>query len=197
MRNSTNFDSQSFVYQCEETLKKYSDIFFRTSASDSPKWLDVNFENTITLKTRKLDDLIVLSMLSYYIPEEIGILLRFELQEVANRNPEVEILHFLLQGKGLMYCFLCDTKLWSTRDFFGNILTSKRLKQSRNLFSLKFKSKKRPKRTLRHRGYRDKGSLRKNHEYHSFVSFTKEMNEIEELRRVRKDTLAFLQGYLE
>lgn len=192
-----NFDSQSFVCQCEKHLKQYSDILFRTSASDSPKWLDANFENSIVLKSRKLDDLIVLAMMSYYIPEEIGVLLRLELQEVVDRNPEVEILHFLLQGKGLMFNYLCDTNLWSTRDFFGNILTSKRLKRIKNLFSLKFKTKRKPKRAQRHRGYRDKGSLKENHEYHSFVSYTKEMNELEELRRVRKDTLAFLQGFLE
>lgn len=198
MRNfDRNFDSQSFVYQCESTLKKYSEIFFRSSASDSPKWEDTNFENQIVIKSRLKEDLVLLAIFSWYMPEEIGILLRFELQEICDKNPEAIWLHFLIKEKGLMYNYLCDTKLWSTRDFFGNILTKKRLNKIKYLYSLKFKTKKKPKRVQRHRGYRDKGTLRNIHEYHSFASCTGEQMTIEENRAIHKDTLSFLQGFLE
>lgn len=197
MRNHLDFNSQSFISEVEKSLKKYSDKLFRSSAADNPKWLEPNFENSLVLKTRKLDDLVLLTLFSYYVPEELGVLLRLELQEVADRNPEVEILHFLLQGKGLMFCYLCDTNLWSTRDFFGNILNEKKLKRIQTFFAYRFKTKRRPKRVQRHRGYRDKGTLKENHEYHSFVSYTKEMKELEEQRMIQKDTLTLLQGFLE
>jgi len=197
MRNLTSFDSQHFISECEKFLIEYSEILFRSSASDSPKWLRADFVNLIALKSRKIEDLVLLSLFSYYIPEEVGVLLRLALQEYCDKNPEVFWLHFLLQGKGLMYNFLCMTNLWSTRDFFGNILTKKRSKKFLNLFSFVFKTRKKPKRVLRHRGYRDKGTLKEIHEYHSFASFTKEMNELEEQREILKDTLLFLQGFLE
>lgn len=197
MRNFQEVNAQSFIYQCEKNLKEYSEIFYRSTASDSPKWLHARFENSVILKSRKQEDLVLLAMFSYYIPEEIGVLLRLELQEEADRNPEMDVLHFLLRGKGAMYCFLLETKLWHSRDFFGNVITKQRLEKLRTLFKLKFSTTRKPKRAVRHRGYRDKGTLRNIHEYHSFVSFTKEMNELEDARQVRKDTLALLQGFLE
>lgn len=198
MRSSSkNFNSQSFISEVEKLLEGYSSKVFRTSASDSSKWSCDRFENRVILKTRKLDDLIALSLISYYLPEIAGWSLRISIEEIVDKNPELSIVHFLLQGKGLCWLFLCDTKLWSIRDFFGNILSKSRLEQLGYMFEPKLRSNKSPKRVQRHRGYRDKGSLKFSHEYHSFVDFTKEMNELEQSRQSREDTLAFIRGFLE
>ena len=204
MRNYRTLNVQSFICQCELHLKEYSEIFRRSSASANSKWRRTNFENRIVLKSRKLEDLVLLSLLSYYIDPEVGWLLRMEILTEVEQNSELLPIQFLCQGKGAAFCFLLDTQLWHSRDFFGNILNRKFFEvktkegpKDFNLFGFLMKSKRRPKRVQRHRGYRDKGTLRHIHEYHSFVNCTKEVKELEEERLVQKDTLALLQGFLE
>lgn len=175
---------------------KYSVNFLRTSALDSPNFLS-KFTGDVVILTRNLDDLVVLSILSWYLDPEIGILVRMKISERIENNSDLSHLELLLRTKGQMLCYLCDTHNYHTRDFFGNLVTAKRCQRLTK--QLKFERRKltKPSRTIRKRGYKDKGSLKKQHEYHSFASFTAEQNKIELERLTRKQTLAFLQGFIE
>lgn len=206
MRNFNSISSAVFISECEKHLKKHSNIFSRSTVAVNPKWLKYDFENQIRLKTNKLNELVFLAMLSYYIPQEVGVLLRLSISEKIEHNEDLSLLTFFLKGKGQMYSFLLDTQRWHSRSFFGILgnmkfyeLYDKKHKKSHdfNLFSFVMKSKKKPKRTLRHRGYRDKGTLPEKHECHSLASGTREHYTLEISRQTHRDTLAFLQGFLE
>ena len=192
MRDS-RFDSQSFCSELEnqvdECLKLSSEVLSRITPSE---WND--FENLFRISDRRAENLIRLAIISWYIPEEIGILLRLSIEEQLSED--ISYIQLLLYSKGEMKCFLCDTRLWHTRDFFGNVLSVERLKRSLNSVHPIMKTKRRPKRVQRHRGYRDKGTLRLNSDKHTLWISTDEQNRLEEERINRQSTLDFLRGFI-
>lgn len=192
MRDS-RFDSQSFCSELEnqvfESLNLSSEVLSRITPSD---WN--SFENLFRITDRRAENLIRLAILSWYLPEEVGVLLRMSIEEILSED--INYIQVLLFNKGEMKCFLCDTKLWHTRDFFGNILTSKKLRQSLNSVHPVYKTKRRPKRVQRHRGYRDKGTLRLNSDKHTLWISTDEQNRLEEERKNHQSTLDFLRGFI-
>lgn len=193
MRDS-RLDSQSFVYSVEKFCQneEINDHSTELLSRITPN-VEGNFENRLLLKRHDLDFLIACAILSWYIPEEIGILLRLELEKYS-QHEDLFILDLLIQNKGTMLCYLIETRLWHSRDFFGNILPL--VQQVFRNISPVFKTKRRVKRVQRHRGYRDKGSLRMSHQYHSFAEFTSEQNELEERREELLHTKDFLTGFL-
>lgn len=198
MRDSS-FDSQTFCTQLEVLTKSVekSSIFDRSSVSDSPKWHRTDFENDFRIKTQNLDDLISLAIFSWYIDPGLGILLRFAIKEKMANNFDLEILEFFLDSKGEMLTFLIETNLWHTRDFFGNLYSVKRLqKLLRYKLRFKFKDRKRPKRVQRHRGYRDKGTLRKPEDHHDFGDYRIEQLQLDEKRKKHSDGIFLLRGFL-
>lgn len=197
MRNKSTLNQARFIINCEETLKEYSDIFFRTTVADSPKWEEYNYDFYLSNRL-KLEDLVLLAMMTWYCDDENkSWLLKMKLLEKFEHDSERICISFILSSKESMWNFLLDTTLWHSRDFFGNIMTNQRLQRVRKLSKIYRIKQKKAKRTQRHRGYRDKGSLRNNHEYHSFVSYTKEMNELEIRRQERLDAKSLIQGFLE
>lgn len=196
MRNKSTLNSISFRSECEKLLKEYSEIFFRTSVSDSPKWFENSYDYFLSNKL-KLEDYVFLALLSWQDDYEKSWILRVRLQEEVKHDSNKISIALILSSKEAMWNFLLDTNLWHSRDFFGNILTKKRLQRIQKLCKFYRVRPKPAKKVQRHRGYRDKGSLRNIHEYHSFVSYTKEQNELENNRQVHIDTLAFLQAFLE
>lgn len=195
MRDSF-LDSQSLIRSVERICKdkdiqNYStELLSRISPNDY-----VVFQNRIRLRRKDLNYLIALTILSWYIPEELGVLLRLEIsEEFLKINP---LFLALLENKGLTFEFLRMTKLWHTRDFFGNILNEKLIKDIYESLELIFVYTEKPvKKPHRHRGYRDKGSLRMSHEYHNFADLTTEQIRIEEEEKISQDTLQFLIGFI-
>lgn len=200
-------DSQTFVREVErisnlEIVTIHStEVLSRIAPNDG----EFKFTNSFVIKTNELSDLIGLSILSWYLPEEIGLLLRWSLVEklesdrIESRRTKRGIsLGPLLSSKGQMLCYLLETSLWSDRDFFGNIYNEEIVQRLLRCFSPRFSTKRRVKRVQRHRGYRDKGTLR--NEVHKnpnrFISDTLESRKIEQERISTTDTLQFLIGYI-
>ena len=190
------FDSQSFVRSVEDYFNtqylrdKEAELLSRITPSASRP-----FQNNFLLRTHRKKELILLAIFSWYIDEGLGLLLRFSIREKVNSD-DLKYLELLLESKGQMLVFLEESSEWSCRDFFGNILTKENRLRIYSLFKPEFESRKKPKRLQRHRGYRDHGSLRLNHEIHECWRATAEQNEIESKRQEISDTLNFLRGFL-
>lgn len=195
MRNLRN--SQSFVFETEKILRTSLGTKFSTEVLSRifRQVFEEDFENLIQLKDYSKRNLTVLCILSWYIPDEIGILLRITIEERI-KNTELDYLVLLLQSRALCINFLLDSNLWSTEDFFGNILTKKNIESSLKSLRLIFKTKRKPKRTQRHREYRDKGTLRKNSDKHDLWISTAEQLKIEESRLSILHTQSFLEGWI-
>lgn len=190
-----NFNSYRFCQEVERKLKRYSVNFLRTSVFDSPNFL-IKYTGDVVIRTRDLDDLIVLSIASWYLEPEIGILIRLKISEMIRNNFDLSLVSFFLQNKGEMLCYLCDTQNFHTRDFFGNLVTESRFDKLIKLVKLEKRKTSKPSRTIRKRGYKDKGSLKRQHEYHSFASFTFEQNELELKRLTLQNSISFCQGFI-
>lgn len=192
MRTSQDF--QSIKFQIEElanseTVRNFStELLSRLTPNPARK-----FTNQFRILNRKEENLVALSILSWYMNPEIGILLRLELEKITQEDP---IFKFLLKSKSSMLIFLDNTNRWHTRDFFGNILNKNLLSAILKSFRPIYETKKKVKTPERIRGYRDKGSLRKNHEYHDFTDSSKEMIEMENQREIQIDTNDLLLGML-
>lgn len=193
MRDKT-FCSQKFISQIstkmEESMKKNTEVLSRMT----PSGLEV-FENRYFLTDKSTNSLVLLSIISWYVPEEFGILLRMEIEEKLTF--ESYFVRLLLQSKAQMILFLLNTTLWHTRDFFGNILTDYNIKRTLGTIRCQFRKRTKVQKPERHRGYRDKGTLRLPHTVHSFWNGISEMNALETKRQCHKDTFLFLQGFIE
>lgn len=149
------------------------------------------------LKRKSLDDLIRLAIWSWYAPEEIKFLLQEDIKEVS-KNLSFEdkiILEIILLSKTEMLIYLQETKLWHSRDFFGNILDQRvNLLGSLKLF---FRNKKIVK-SQRKRGYDDHGSRVEDHQKLPKFdwSLIEAQNEIELRRETHICTLQFISGFL-
>jgi predicted aldo/keto reductase-like oxidoreductase len=121
---------------------------------------------------------------------DFGSLVREEL-----RNDPEDLVQLALRAKSISLEVLSQS--YSDRDFFGNLLP-KILKVCSKLTFLR-RQQKSARRTIRHRGYRDHGTLRPESSWFetSDWTFVEQQNLIEETRAVREDTLAFLEGLLQ
>lgn len=195
MRNL--YDSQGFILETEKLLKIElgTSTSQRVLSSITPSEVGLNFENSYRILDLTKTNLIVLILLSWELPEDIGVLLRLDIEEKI-RNTDLDFLELALESRGTCYCFLLDTNLWSTRDFFGNVLTRENIKFALKSFRPVRKSFRRPKRRTRHRGYDDKGTLRRESDKHDLWISTDEQMRLEDERLSSEATLAFLSGFV-
>jgi hypothetical protein len=100
----------------------------RQSLSDSPtqyskEYLLDNFDMThIVIRSRRRQDLQRLALLSWYMPEEVRILVQLDLREIwreSELNIEKEIL---LSSKELCLAWIISESGWTESTFFGNVL---------------------------------------------------------------------------
>lgn len=129
----------------------------------NPNFANEKYEpNGIHFPVRKLTEKILLGVLQWFMPEELAVLTNLWLEK--NWGAEFkEVQEVLCTSKetALGYCLVSDR--WNERDFFGNVLTEKNLRNIGRLYFRKRETK-RPKRLVRKRGYKDKGSLRLPHQ---------------------------------
>lgn len=149
------------------------------------------------LKDLTLTDFVRLAIVSWYIPETVGIVLRLDLEQKLQHFSleDRTILEIVLSSKAEMLLFLQQTRLWHSRDFFGNILgTTVNLARFFRLSPLRRKVK----RPQRKRGYDDKGSrVSEDRWLPKFdFTFTNLQNEIESKKESHQDTINFLKGFL-
>lgn len=153
------------------------------------------WENSFTIKTRNLDKLFFLGILSWYLPEGFGVLLRMDLKEKIRDFEDLQILNFVLESKASCHLFLIHTRRWHTRELFGNILEKKLFQNIKFICWPRFKSKKKPIYPVRRRGYKDKGSLGNAAFSPKFVNLNKEERELEEAIKLREDSFQFFIGF--
>lgn len=198
-----NLDSFNFCKNVESSVLKLVSQNLNDLRNNVIAISNLQSENSkfSPFKLRDLDkkNFIRLSILSWYLPEEVSILLRLELSEkIKYYSPDDRVIfQQLLKSKAIMLIFLQETSLWHTRDFFGNIL-AKQFKLDRFFRSksecfrtkLKFKQRK--------RGYDDHGSRVEDHKKLPKYdwSLTELQIEIEEERQVSHDMDEFLLGFM-
>lgn len=115
-------------------------------------------------KALKEKDYLVLAILSWYLPEEIGYLLNqslFDKWKAQNYSAEKEIL---LSSKDLALSYLQIQDKFNDNDFFGNYLSVKNLERIFRQLRLPKKESRPVKKPVFRRGYNDKGSRRPDHE---------------------------------
>jgi hypothetical protein len=188
------FSPQEFNAQLENQIyrvhAKLSELLSRISPIEKQ-----GFQNCYRFYRKDNRFYVNLSILSWYIPQEIGCLLRLQISEEI-QNTESEWLEILLTSKAQCLIFLQETTLWHTRDFFGNILNLEETRKTLEAIRPRFESKQKVKKPEFRRGYRDKGSLKFSHEHHSFWDSRKEHLDLERQRQSRHDSLLFMIGFL-
>lgn len=195
MRNSS-FDSGRFADEVRRRGKKARENFLTDAALVNPT-LESSFLNCIRIKTNEADVLVLLAILSWYMDPGVSILFRLEISEKIEHNLDLSWIEFLLQSEPEMIQFLQWTSKWDTWSFFGNLFTEKNIRRALRFCSLSRKSKRKPKRKVRRRGYQDKGTWRAPHEHHSFYDGTKEQIALEIERESYRSTFLLLAGFLE
>jgi hypothetical protein len=142
----------------------------RNQIVDDPNFL-LDFQNRLFLPKFKTQSLLSLAFLSWYIPEEIGVLLRLELQEyekIMNKKDKI-LLRIFLSSYIDSITFIEESDRWHSRDFFGNFLKS----GLEDLCRVKFKGKSRKvRKSQRKRGYHDHGSRRPDSKWLPSFDFT-------------------------
>lgn len=189
-----NFENQ--VEKAVRGLYQADVMVLRSNVIDSSN-LHADNLSTFSLRGAKLDDLIRLALFSWYVPEEVGFVLRADLVQKGKQLSLLDrtLISQFLKSKAYCLLFLQETQLWHSRDLFGNLLSKKfQLSRFLKLTPLKRKIAK----VQRKRGYDDKGSKVPEHRWlpTSDWSLTKLQNEIENQRQSFKDTNAFIEGFL-
>jgi len=191
------FDLFNFEFQIMNRLRRYAP---KLNGLRSKVVNNSNFTEEylgFLLHNLKLLEFRQLCIAQWYFPEEISFMLRLDLEEYNNKFDEEErfINNLLLNSKTEMILFLTDTKLWHTRQFFGNIITN----DMRVIENLSFRRRsKKVKEIQRKRGYHDHGSLKPKEKWlpSSDYTLTELQNQIEQKRETYMDTYQLTGGWL-
>jgi hypothetical protein len=205
MRDKNLLQFKDFDSKVEEFIKKRIPekiLVLRKLILDNPNFLNL-FENNLRIFSKKTDVLLSLTIISWYLPKEIGILLLLELEEKQKFLNEKDLILFRIfsTSKEVMLSFLFLTNKWHSRDLFGNILRN----GLRELENLRFKRRifKEIPRKERKRGYQDHGSRRPDFKWlpSSDYSFTLIQNSKEKkklkLQAKYQRILKFLENFLQ
>lgn len=110
--------------------------------------------------SRKFKDILGYLIIYHCADDEIlKTYLFLDLEQFLRRNSQFYWTVALLKSKEYFARWLLDQQIISQRAFFGNICCIDHLRQCWNSIKFRFEKRIRPKRTIRHRGYRDKGTL--------------------------------------
>lgn len=162
--------SRTSYLELDQQIQKFYNRILRQKCEDrrisvvvDPNLRMEIFEpNGIHFPVRKLTEKILLGFLQWYMPKEIGVLVNLWLEEHwGGEFKEIKIALNTSKKTALGYILISDR--WNERDFFGNVLCEKQVKNICR-FSFRRRITKRPRRTIRRRGYNDKGTLRLQHQ---------------------------------
>lgn len=138
-----NYDLFTAVEQAELQLrrtthqKSWASLTVTITATlSSPFKGEKRQELGFKLKTRKVSDLILLSLVSWYTPSKsLGFLLREEIERFRNK-PGYEILDSTLKSQGWARNVISDLiREKGPSHFFGNVLETKKLQNLIKLFT--------------------------------------------------------------
>lgn len=198
MKFRTDQSTQRFLCETEKHLQIRAEKLNAICSESQSRYLQQGTEYFFSFRKNNLDQTLLLCCISWYLPEVLRIPLQLDLLDDRKRfGPDYEQRIFLLlESKAKMLIYILESTTWRTpEEFFGKLLA--------NTIKLQCLAKKvpKPKRTQRHRGYRDKGSLRIGveflHEEQVDFSLRELQLEIEEIRRATQDSQQFWSGFLE
>lgn len=180
-----NLNFKQFNIQFEKELRRnltdFSTKFFASNVLDSPNLLE-EFEIIYPHNFRTLR---CLCIFQWYFPDILHWRILLDLKErnfaFLNEKQRIEI-QLLLNSKETMLTYLFETKRYSLREIFGNVLRND-CKELFQTLSLKKRTRK-IRKTQRRRGYQDHGSRKPAEKWLETydISFTERMNEIEARR---------------
>lgn len=180
---------RSLASQTEERLLRREGPIL-TTGSDEYQWI---------LPIHNLKEFKLLCCIVWYLRDDIQCLLRLELENKTNLfGPEYELkLKLLLRSEPEMIIYILESDVLgkNSNEVFGNILAYQHI----DIKLLEYNRRK-PKRLIRHRGYRDHGSLADDStigskEYRKDYSSTDLQNRIEEEREILNDTEELIFGF--
>lgn len=190
------FNFSMFVDQLEKFFLRES---HRTNELRSQVVNNPNFLSDYTLYLRDdLQSILSLSLSSWFLPEELGFVIREEIRDRKLKKFSLEdqtLIGLFLKNKTTLLLFLEDTNLYHTRDFFGNFLSEVR----KELGFLRFiRNGTKVEKPIRKRGYHDHGTLVPSSKWLPKFDFslTEKQNRLEEDRDTQENTLEFIIGYL-
>jgi hypothetical protein len=149
-------DFREFYQEFGEFRIKELSLQLRDSPTQYTQYPDYDFTN-FHFKTNKKKDLIFLSILSWYFPEDIRIIFQLSLEEHWAKIDSLSVERkILLTSKAfaLAWCLLIGE--WNDNDFYGNYLSKKKkfIPSLFKMFNFKRLSSKRVKRYTGYcRGY--------------------------------------------
>lgn len=160
MLNFTEIDSLDLEIEKSPTVD-----FFREKCSVLGNYVSVSptqypdttspIDVTQLRVPRKFKDKLILALLSWYVDEVIGFLIRLSLEENWGREFE-EVGQVVLTSKEFALAWFIIQDRFNENDFFGNYLCEARVKNILNILDFQKLSRKKVKRYSGYcRGYRD------------------------------------------
>jgi hypothetical protein len=198
-----NLSSSSFSFltsEMEDIESRIKQSLDRRSSG--PEYSAVQFDTTKdyrgSLFGKKYYDILCLLTLITYQPdyfEEFGSYLIYEIQEYLEKNllfPELNALAIVTQSKLIfLYIVLNYSKCRKLSNFYSAVLTDERINSVLSKIRFQYESHRKARRLIRHKGYRDHGTLRPETRWTETkdFSFDEEQNEIERQRQIYQDTI--------
>lgn len=194
----TSSDSQSVSGEMRKILKQQACCWSKVLRIDVVVTPTTRNDLTFLKRARTWKEYIRLCLCHWYLPEEAFALVHWELEQQTNKFgiENSGIAHMLLNSEPEMILYLLESSqlFRNEREFFGFLLNDFDFSKY-HFFVLRARK---PKKTVRRRGYNDQGSRRLPHEQHEAkydYSFTEEQNRIEEERKTLQDAIELARGW--
>lgn len=197
--NSRIYEVFARTFSEETKSKKAAEVLSRIVPNGR-----VNLPERIKFSGRKYQELLGYLIILHYVDDELlRWYIRIDLEHFLLKNFQFYWLSVLTEDREFLLKWLLNQRTITSRTFFGNICCRKNLIRCWNLIKIRFEARIRPKRTQRHRGYRDKGTLpaldvrilRK--ELDKDVYLREEQQKIEETRLLQEKNIRLFRSYLE
>lgn len=162
-KNLSNIDLIEFIsknsIQALEGSRSYRSFAAEVLSLYQPV-LNRRFTNCIRFNCSKNRDLVLLSVLSYWMNPIVGFLCRMKVEEILSKRQRSEDLLLLLFGRDICLTFLCTSNRYNDRSLRG-LFSEKNLKEFLDRLRIRpeFETNAPVIESVRHKGYRDKGTL--------------------------------------
>lgn len=209
MRNSTISSPADLDSRIYSIFREFQTSFIRKKKGPQnaslckPDPLKGNLENVHFL-SQKYKDILGYLIICHYVDDEVlAIYMKLDLHEFLIKNPEFYWTSVLVESRKLFLKWLIDQQTLSANAFFGNICCQIHLETCWNQIVLRFEKRIVPKRVIRRRGYKDKGtlanssSLIRKQEAQRDEWLRETQLELERKRELRQQESALFRNYLE
>lgn len=186
-----------------DSLRSEKEIRPQNPSLGKPNRAD-RLPESVSFKENKFKALLGYLALFHYVDDPLlKYYFQIDLELKLERNSQFYWLVVLLEDKNNFLSWLLKSSWISAESFFGNILTVKSLQKLWKSIRLNFEKQITPRRKVRHRGYRDHGTLpdfssqvRRHEALVDFTTFLEQERQERELR-TRLVNIHLLRNHLE